>query len=48
MQRYGSTVPAMAWCLSVSVVSQCSVETYGWIKLVFGMKAFFDFSYTVF
>ena len=39
-------VLAMALCLSVT--SRCSIETDGWINLVFGMKASFDQSYTVF
>jgi len=34
--------------LSVSVTSQCSIEMYGWIDLVFGIEASFDQSYTVF
>ena len=32
----------------LSVTGQCSIEMIGWIKLVFGVKASFDQSYTVF
>jgi len=31
-------------CLSVSVTSRCSIETDGWIKLIFGTEASFDLS----
>ena len=41
---------ALCLCLSVclSVTSRCSVEAVGRIELVFGMRASFDLTYTVF
>ena len=44
-----STVLAMVRvCLSLSVTSCSSVETSGQIKMVFGVEAFLDLSYSVF
>ena len=37
----------LAIALCPSVTSRCSVETDGWIELVFSMEAFFHTSYTV-
>jgi len=55
MQRYASAGTSVARCLSVclsvclclSVTGRRSVKTVGRIKLVFGMEASFDLSYSV-
>jgi len=41
------TVGVLATAVCLSVTSRCSIETDGWVDLVFGMEASFNQLYTV-